>query len=1140
MFDGLTDWLGTGGITALVGGLAGLIGAIITFWDKIAALRQRLFRRSRLCDPNAFDLPLVPDRTAVYAEKVEHIKEFLVGRKEHTEELKKLIVESPLVFVGGSSGVGKSTLLKLGTARRLHQSGVWLPIYFDLWGTDWIRGPYGALADAVQVAIDKGLSEEKRKNLVLDGAITEKNVFDVLDLLRSKCGRRPAVIFDQVDDYLVRHRDKFVDPESKRFLSAERVTATNEFWGEVAARCSDRDNPLHCVFSIRSDQAMGLECFRFVEPSPYPLEGLVRVDLDRLIANLIDEAKIDNPEDGFRQLKTQLARELKARGTTVLPIQVRVAVGGLAGLRTLTPQGLENAGGLPGLEAAYVERYAPAEDKQARALLQALVLEAGDGLKTDVKTIKQLREKVPADGRLETMLERLERGQIVRRRLEPGTGEVWQLYHDYLAHGVVERERRQRRWEIFLEEAAGTFEEAHGPWVKWRRLLAPGTLLRLLWERLRGRLSFGGRARFACISSLRLAVNVWVLLIGVGAYGWWWYDAEQRAERIVNAFDNDNGLSDAELRAVWQLSGESFRVRRRVLERLISDATGPQKLRPHFSPILHALGGLDGDRRRSLLKPALGSCEDANFRAADIVEVCRDAALTFDTDGLRTAAFLLTAMKRTENAEVLSRLGSALGGLGERLSPEAGALGAKLIVAAMEKTDSVVALSELGSGLGALGERLSPEAAARGAERIVAAMEKTADASELSWLGSALGTLGERLSAEKAARGAEQIVAAMEKTENDFALYRPSAALAALGERLSPEAAARGAERIIAAMEKTENVSVLSRLVSPLGALVERTSPEAAARGAQRIVAAMEESRNDFALSALGSALGALGERLIAETAVRGASRLVLAMEKTESVSVLSRLGSALGALGEQLGPEATARGAERIVAVMDQTENAEAIYRLGSGLGRLGDRLSAATVARAAERIVAVMEKTENLAALERLAGGLRPLGERLSAKTAARAAERIVEAMGKPRSPQVLYGLGAALAAIGPSLNEEAAGTALAALIVRIRVLDDTRIFSYCYTAVALAREATLPRLIDLLKWPTFSDEDRAVVMERVGRLHRTDPEEFGWYEERDNGARRFRVHLGEFIAWAEEQAYADGTPFDLTTPPENPFRK
>lgn len=253
-FDTLKDLL------PLIGG-GGALGILEAF--------RRLWlnsRKSKLSDPAAFRLPQTPESTVIYEQDFPEIDHYLVGRDRDTNALTRILQENPLVFVDGHSGVGKSTLLKLGVARRLMQTGAWLPIYVDIWGVDWSSGPQQALADAVQVALQNGLAEPDRERLALTGSVTAENLWPTLAGLRAASGRRPVIIFDQIDDYLNRHWQLFRGTD-EALVSTTDLLERNAFWSKIADLC--RVSTVHLGFAVRSDAAIGLNPFCFREPKPF-------------------------------------------------------------------------------------------------------------------------------------------------------------------------------------------------------------------------------------------------------------------------------------------------------------------------------------------------------------------------------------------------------------------------------------------------------------------------------------------------------------------------------------------------------------------------------------------------------------------------------------------------------------------------------------------------------------------------------------------------------------------------------------------------------------------------------------------------------------------------------------------------------
>ena len=852
------------------------------------------------------------------------------------------------------------------------------------------------MADALELAIREGLDPDASKRL-LDGqaVVTAENMFTVLSKLRDVCGRRPALIFDQLDDYQNRHMERFLNSEHGEVISADELSGRNPFWRDVRTGCLE--SGFHCVFSIRSDAGAGLAAVQFAAPKQRPLHGLAQGDVKTLIENLIGTQAVANPENGFEALKSRLADELSdGRERPVLPIQMRVVLGGLKRLKRLTPRDFDRANGLVGLEAAYVDQRVNKTDNpsQALSLLSRLVVEKGNDLGTESKTVSQLSKECGVEsGALQAILETLEANNIVRRRAGKAHGEAWQLYHDYLARAVKALERKDRKWEDHLRESAKSHERASSLWAKWRTLLGPGRQIQILFEKLRGKLVYGPDTGYAQESLPRLLLNTWcvgAVVIGLAAAIYW---VDQRATEIVGAFNADDEMDSAEVQRVWDLATSSGWVRQTALKRFLSNARYAEYFLGNEEPLVQAAVGLDAELANGIASSVLeGSCYERSPENSSIIRACMSLALYSDQDASRAAIFAVDTMGKTTYPPALGTLGQGLGALGERLDPAVAWQGAEAIVAAMGKTTSPSVLRTLGRGLGALGERLDPAGARQGAEAIVAAMGKTTSPSALGTLGRGLGALGERLDPGVARQGAGAIVAAMGKTTSPLALGTLGQGLRALGERLDPAVARQGAEAIVAAMGKTTDRSALWVLGEELGALGERLDLAGARQVAEAIVAAMGKTTDASALGRLGEGLGALGERLDPAVARQGAEAIVAAMGKTTNASALGRLGEGLGALGERLDPAVVRQGAEAIVAAMGKTTNPSAIRSLGRTLGALGERLDPAGARQVAEAIVAAMGKTTNPSAIRSLGRTLGALGERLDPAGARQSAEAII----------------------------------------------------------------------------------------------------------------------------------------------------
>ena len=664
---------------------ASIVGALTAIGIFYVKLRTSL-KRSRLIVPNAFPLPEVPGEQAIFDPQYPDLHTMLVGRNSDIANLTRAVHNGRLNFLYGESGSGKSTLLKLGLARQLHQSGAWLPIYLDSWGQDWTRGPRKSLADSTDYAL-------RATNLAGNPPtpVLESTVFARLADLRTTAGRRPVLLFDQLDDYQNQHRALFRNPATGLFLTPDELCAANSFWHGLRDLLLTAGDPVHVVFATRDDAESGLHCFRFEEPGVYP--PLARLDPDDaslLIHRLAPETVVRNPENGFWQLVELLVAELSARGGSVLPMQLRIALAGVGRLTgPLTPSRIEGLGGVPGLGARYLES-AIRDTPGAWNVLNAMAQRTPDGRGKAVPlTRSQMEALLPPGVNAASYLQKLVDARVLRRRLADSEDESWQLYHDYLADAVA-LDRRKRKYSLLLEEAHQRHRLARS-FRKWTLLLTPLAQIRLYWHRLRAPgFRFGEHAGFVRVSLLRLALNLWTLsAVLIAASSIVWYE-QTEADDIAQAF-LQGGDQQQEFRAMWRLaSTRSDYVRRSVFEKLLSTSDARVHLGRNSRAALAALGlrigSLDAMRGLSF-ETCGGSCMAFSVAAAD-------AATTADR--------ILERMEMTTAADELSGLGSALAALAKGISGNQAAQGADRILERMKMTTNPGELYGLGSALAAL------------------------------------------------------------------------------------------------------------------------------------------------------------------------------------------------------------------------------------------------------------------------------------------------------------------------------------------------------------------------------------------------------------------------------------------------------
>jgi formylglycine-generating enzyme required for sulfatase activity len=466
------------------------------------------YRQSRLLRPDALRLDPNDPR---------HFR----GRKDDISRLIHCCRNYPLTFLVGHSGVGKSALVRLGLCTSWPADAALTPLLIDQWGSDWAAGP----RDAVAQALDR-LGHRQERLLLL---------------------------FDQLDDYQISHRQHFLTDGVAVWKGADAIVAENPFWANIRELLEE--GRLHCLFATRSDASIGLASMTFTpEPQQYELARLpvedIRPLFDLLTRPQQGSEVVSDPEYGWDDLKDRIARDLTVDGL-VLPIQLKVALHALRyldGAGGLSVAAYERVGGLKGLEALAVRQkvaeVATTVGLDSRVVLRLLValvdrtamksVSVPSGPLVDAAAPGASEETKNLLGRAISMLEQRE---IVRRTISIGTGEEsWILDHDYLCRGVLEADRRARKWQATLDDAFLAWERAEGrPWVRWwSGLLDPRQQAVLLWRRLWGQLRFGESRGYALRSLIRLTPYILALaLVGWYVPRVWNSEARSLVEQIA-------------------------------------------------------------------------------------------------------------------------------------------------------------------------------------------------------------------------------------------------------------------------------------------------------------------------------------------------------------------------------------------------------------------------------------------------------------------------------------------------------------------------------------------------------------------------------------------------------------------------------
>ena len=417
----------------------GLLAVLALIWFFAAWSRKSILLR--------------PERFVLSADEERH----LVGREEEVRALAAECERHPLVFLQGESGAGKRSLVQAGLLPHYLAAGKdarpassrLLPLRIDASSLAWRDGLRVELARALQ-----GLSETDRQQLGSRASLNSGDVFTWLKMLPPEAARQLLVVIDQLDDYAVAHREHFVSGNTVR--SPKAFEESNGDWAALAQLV--REGIVHLLIVCRSDAAAILDALRFSGTTTFLLgriePRLISPILDRITSDDGEGEVVADLEFGWQQLRERLLRDISAGGTSVLPVQLAVALDSLRRFRFLTPVEYAKSGSIRGLERLHIERHvregARVVGIDEVALLRGLVcLVTEDGSKSQRMKVAELRQAVGGtSGRsdLQPVIDHLVRARILREQ-KGDDGDYLLLHHDYLAHGVREAYRQTNYWE---------------------------------------------------------------------------------------------------------------------------------------------------------------------------------------------------------------------------------------------------------------------------------------------------------------------------------------------------------------------------------------------------------------------------------------------------------------------------------------------------------------------------------------------------------------------------------------------------------------------------------------------------------------------------------------------------------------------
>jgi Leucine-rich repeat (LRR) protein len=464
----------------------------------------------------------------------------LLQRKDVVYRVFHACQDNPAVLLLGDSGAGKSALVIAGLIPLLAESTTarLAPTMIARYGTDWALGPAMALLRQLQPEHPNCRDLQSRD---------PSAVVDTLDELIARSSRRPLLIFDQFEDYILSHASMLRTDSG--WITSQQLAARNCFWA-ATQRWLDAGS-IHLLFVVREyDQAIASA---FLGPSrpkvdetllPFTADQ-VKAVVDGVIEPEGEPALIVDPERGWTRLRDALCEDLVK--STALPAEIALCLRALQILRRPTLRHYIDAGRLPGMQVLFLKQ---AVDRAAAAsvlltpaqvkLLLSLLLAPGLANPLPVSISRSVRElagsvfaarevSTAQIGAVESALESLKKDALAKEQLDPATQQKrWRLYSDFLCGVVAALVSIPNPWQTRLDSYAAEYWTALSLWEKSERLLPIRLQLVLFGQRVRRSIRYGAAREYAILSLLKLLLPL--LLLVCAAFGIARFD-RQRANR---------------------------------------------------------------------------------------------------------------------------------------------------------------------------------------------------------------------------------------------------------------------------------------------------------------------------------------------------------------------------------------------------------------------------------------------------------------------------------------------------------------------------------------------------------------------------------------------------------------------------------
>ncbi len=376
---------------------------------------------------------------------------FFFGREKETRLIIANLFASPLTLLYGSSGVGKSSVLRAGVEHQLRQREDLLVVVFNSWQSDPINDLKKKIAETASAI---------SQSIIMPAA--DASLAECLAAYSLQLDRRVMIILDQFEEYFLYHPQE------------------DDFAAEFVRAVTQSNTALSFLISIREDFYAKLDRFEGRIPTLY--DNYLRIEhLDRHAARVAIEKPIEQYNHLYAIAGTEFRIEPELVTTVLRQVETGRVILGEAGRgmietapahddreaqietpflqlvltrlwdeesaarsRTLRLQTLNNLGGAENIVRRHLDAVMttllPREQEIAASIFHYLVTPSGTKIAytaSDLAGSAELNES-----ELIRVLEKLSHGDVrILRPVDPPldrpTAPRYEIFHDVLAPAIL-------------------------------------------------------------------------------------------------------------------------------------------------------------------------------------------------------------------------------------------------------------------------------------------------------------------------------------------------------------------------------------------------------------------------------------------------------------------------------------------------------------------------------------------------------------------------------------------------------------------------------------------------------------------------------------------------------------------------------